>query len=194
MAFRGGILPAYLFILSGVIVGFCTDRAAAADIEQVNRALGEWLAEIEADRPYLVLDIGAQELRLEHGGARLRLCPLVETVIEKQGGEKVPLLSGRLELRQRLRRFRHNRGRSSGSDPFDWEGHLAVAANSRCALYFSGGLLVHADTVWNGSGVSTIRLAADDLQALYNALAPGAALVILPAGWDRLEEDASRRP
>ena len=52
----------------------CPARASE-DLERTNEALRGWLEMMEADRPYLLLDGSAGQLRLQHGAAVLRQCP-----------------------------------------------------------------------------------------------------------------------
>ena len=152
--------------------------AAADDLEAVNEALRQWLAAAETDRPYLLLDLEAGELRLQHGGALLRQCPL----LEPPPGS----LPGIARLEQRLRPFRHVPV-DAGPGPFDWEAHLGADGHGGCALYFGGGLLVYADGRWLDGPVDGLRLGAEDVRALFNALEPGAPMVVLPASWRRWE-------
>ncbi|MDA0333913.1 MAG: hypothetical protein O2782_01985, partial [bacterium] len=57
-------------------------------------------------------------------------------------------------------------------------------ADDECALWFDGGLLVYADAAWLPTAAPSIRLAAEDLRALFDAVADSIAIVILPADWD----------
>lgn len=154
--------------------------AAAEDdrgLAHINAALQAWLRAIEADVPYLLVDRGAAELRLMHGGAVLRRM----TIVADSLGVTPPV---RVEVIQRLRRFRpSDPWRSLAPSPFDWEQNLVEDASSQSALYCTGGLLVYSSPVWRRSGAPSLQLQTGDMRAMYNAAKPGLAFVVLPRGW-----------
>ena len=168
-------MPFFVLLLGA----FCAVSAPAADdLEAVNEALRQWLAAAETDRPYLLLDLEAGELRLQHGGALLRQCPLRDPP-----PAALPISA---RLAQRLRPFRHTSA-VAGPGPFDWEAHLGADGHGACALYFGGGLLVYADGRWLDGSVDGLQIGAEDVRALFNALELGAPMVVLPASWRRWE-------
>ena len=155
--------------------------SAAADddggLAHTNAVLQVWLEAIEADAPYLLMDRGAAELRLMHGGAVLRRMAVVADSL----GARPPV---RIEVVERLRRFRpSDPWRDLASSPFDWEQNLVEDASAQSALYCTAGVLVYASPVWWQSGAAALQLQAEDLCAMYNAAKPGLALVVLPRGW-----------
>ena len=167
-------------LMLGILFSVAWAPAAADEgLEAVNEALRQWLTAAEADQPYLLLDLEAAELRLQHGGALLRRCPLL--------GPPPAELPPTARLEQRLRPFRHTPVHA-GPGPFDWEAHLSADGHGRCALYFGGGLTVYADESWQDGAVTGLRIGAEDIRALYNALDRGASLVVLPASWRRWEK------
>lgn len=181
-------------VLRGAVLGCLAAAVWAAagrgddpqDRARINAALASWIGLIEQDRPYLVLDLDALEVRLEHGGARLRNCPLEAARLDTLRGPVV-------ELERRIRLYRPSHaGAPIAEGPFDWEQHLARDGDGRCALYFAGGLLLYADAFWERAAPPQVRLRAADLRALYNALEPGAAMVVLPAGWKRGRADGRK--
>ena len=134
---------------------------------------------MEADRPYLLLDRSAGQLRLQHGAAVLRQCPVISDSV----AAAAPLQQ---RLKARLRRHRRadpSTGIEAG--PFDWEHYLAAEATEEAALLFSGGLLIYAAEVWTPVRPPFLRLRTEDLRALYDAVADSVELVLLPPGWER---------
>ena len=154
--------------------------AAAEDdrgLAHINAALQAWLRAIEADVPYLLVDRGAAELRLMHGGAVLRRMEIVADSL----GLRPPVT---LEVIERLRRFRpSDPWRELSPSPFDWEQNLVEDASAQSALYCTGGVLVYSSPVWRRSGAVSLQLQTGDLRAMYNVANPGLALVVLPRGW-----------
>ena len=77
--------------------------SAAADddggLAHTNAVLQVWLEAIEADAPYLLMDRGAAELRLMHGGAVLRRMAVVADSL----GARPPVRTGQKELHLRRR-------------------------------------------------------------------------------------------
>ncbi len=134
---------------------------------------------MEADRPYLLLDGSARQLRLQHGAAVLRQCPVISDSVDVG----TPL---RQRLTARLRRHRR-------ADPFariepgsfDWEHYLVSEGTKEAALLFSEGLLLYAAEVWRPVRPPSIRLRSEDLRALHDAAADGVDLILLPSGWER---------
>ena len=156
------------------------------DLVHINQTLRAWLQLIEADRPYLVVDRQAGEIRLQHGRAILRNCPVVEDSLGKHWLE-----SGKLE--NRIRRYRPSDPWSAtASGPFDWEQNLAAEATVDCALYFSNELLIYASPVWGRPRSPALKLSGEDLQALYHATADGRALLVLPPRWNEESTDGAR--
>lgn len=156
--------------------------AADAALGRINAALRAWVTAIQSDRPYLVLDGAAGYLRLEHGGALLRQCDLVDLRLTEG-------LGPRLTLERKLRSYRPSfAGSRPTAGPFDWEQHLATDGYDRCALYFDKGLLLFADAVWAVAAPPRLRLQAADLRALYNAVDSTTVLVILPEGWKNADK------
>lgn len=151
--------------------------AAAEDLAYINAALRAWLQAMEADAPYLLVDRGADELRLMHGKGLLRRMPLAADSL----GARPPVQAS---LAARLRRYRPSSPwRGLLSSPFDWEQVLVADAAATSALYFASGLLIYASPVWLRPGAMGLQLGAADLRALYNACGPGTVLVVLPANW-----------
>lgn len=164
-----------------LIVCLCCSPAAGADAADVdmarmNDAIEAWIAHIDSDRPFLLLDIGAGELRLYHGAALLRRCPLVAAVVDSNRA-----VSQR--LRGRIRRYGAEPFQPTSAGPFDWEQYLAQEGDDECALWFDGGLLVYAHEVWLPAASPAVRLALEDLRALFDTVADSVGLVLLPAGW-----------
>ena len=162
--------------------GGVTNSAAGTEAkERTNRALRYWLELIEADRIYLVLDCQHKEIRLAHGNAVLRNCPMVVAALADG-------IEDRQVVQKHLRRY-------LPSDPwsrlqigrFDWEQNLVEDAPETAALYFSGGLLMYAADVWQHTRSPALRLRSADLRALYNALETGTPLVVLPKNWNSVE-------
>ena len=151
--------------------------ASAEDLAYVNDALRAWLQAIEADKPYLLVDRDAGELRLMHEKALLRRVPLTADSLGTQ-----PPVQSALEVR--LRRYRPSSPwRGLVSSPFDWEQNLVADASATSALYFASGLLIYASPVWHRPGAMNLQIGVDDLRALYNACGLGTPIVVLPANW-----------
>ena len=134
---------------------------------------------MEADRPYLLLDRSAGKLRLQHGAAVLRQCPVISDSLDAG-------TPSRQRMTARLRRHRRadpSTGIEAG--PFDWEDYLAAEATEEAALLFSGGLLLYAAEAWSPVRPPFLRLGTEDLRALYDAVADSVDLVLLPPGWER---------
>ena len=156
----------------------CPARASE-DLERTNEALRAWLEMMEADRLYLLLDGSAGQLRLQHGAAVLRQCPVVSDSLDAgtPPGQR---------LKARLRRHRRADPHTAiAAGPFDWEQYLAAGATDQAALLFSEGLLLYADEVWRPVRPPFLRLRTEDLRALYDAAADGVELILLPPGWER---------
>ena len=167
-----------LAMLAGLSGRAAGDGPGVAELSRINEALRQWLALIETDRPYLAIDRQAGQVRLHHGRAILRQCPVLVDSL----GERPELRS---ELRRRVRRYRPSAPWATKlSGPFDWENNLAEEAAPDGALYFDSGLLLYAAAVWEAAGSPALRLEAVDLRALYNACEPGTPLVVLPPVWD----------
>jgi len=157
------------------------DPAAAAGdapvLRRANAALRAWIAAIDADAPFLLLDREAGRLLLHHGGALLRDCRVLSDSVQAE----LPVAQILVRHIRRYRRASPYREPEAG--PFDWEQYLAAAAPADAALYFDGGLLLYACSSWGRPRPPWARLAAGDLRALYDALPDSTALVVLPRGW-----------
>ena len=152
---------------------------ASEDLGRINEALREWLQLMEADQVYLLLDRSAGQLRVQHGAAVLRQCPVVSDSL----GAGAPL---RQRLTARLRRHRRaDPFTAIESGPFDWEHYLVSEATAEAALLFSEGLLLYAAQVWSPARPPSIRLRSEDLRALFDAAADSVDLILLPSGWER---------
>ena len=149
-----------------------------ADMARTNDAIEAWIVLIDSDRPFLRLDIGAGELRLEHGAALLRRCLIVAAVVDSH---RAVAVSQRLQ--GRIRRYGAEPFQPISAGPFDWEQYLVQEADDECALWFDGGLLVYAHDAWLPAPAPAVRLAPEDLRALFDAVADSVGLVLLPAGW-----------
>ena len=148
------------------------------ELVRINRALRDWLRLVETDRLHLVVDRPAREVRLQHGRAVLRNCPVRS---DSLGDRELALA----ELRLHLRRYRPSDPWSPiAGGPFDWEQVLAEQATDNCALYFSNQLLIYAADTWGQPRAPALRIATGDLRALYEACAPGTPLVVLPLHWN----------
>jgi len=181
------------------VAGLSADAAAEAtaalvgsespdSARRINAALRAWIAAIDADAPFLVLDRGSRRLQLHHGGAVLRDC---RVAVDALG--RAPAVEH--ELERHVRRYtRASAYREPQAGPFDWEQYLAEAATPDGALYFAGGLLLYASEVWGTPRAPAARLAPGDLRALYDALPAGAVLVVLPAGWDVVPPSPGETP
>ena len=158
-----------------------TSRGETLDSEglvRINRALRDWLTLTEKDRPYLVLDREAGEIRLQHGWAVLRNCPVL---VDSAGG--VPQSPTRLH--QKFRRYRPSDPWSEiAVGPFDWEQNLVEEATADCALFFSNRMLIYASEVWGRPRAPALQIGIGDLRALYDACDPETDLVILPHRWN----------
>ena len=150
------------------------------DYRFVNKNLRRWLAVIEADRPYVLIDRQIGEVRLMQRKAVLRAMPILESSLGQQPESPSALDS-------HLRRYRPTLFPGAiHSFAFDWEDNLATMANERCALLFEHGLLLFAHPEWGKPTRPWIRVGARDLVALYDAVAPGAPLIILPQNWKQM--------
>ena len=148
------------------------------DLVRINQALREWLVLIEADRPYLVIDRAAGEVRLQHGPAVLRNCPVL---VDSLGSQ----VEVRSELKNRIRRYRPSDPWARPSaGPFDWEQNLVEEATPDCALYFANQLLIYASPIWGQPRPPALQLEVADLQVLYNVAGGGVELLVLPPHWN----------
>lgn len=134
---------------------------------------------MEADQVYLLLDGSAGHLRIHHGPAVLRQCPVVSDSL----GADTP---ARQRLTARLRRHRRaDPFASIEPGPFDWEHYLVEEATAEAGLLFSEGLLLYASEIWSPARPPSIRLRREDLRALFDAAADSVDLILLPSGWER---------
>ena len=84
-------------VLSGALLIVSADpspagaarEAGRAELALINQALRSWLSAVEADVPFVVIDLQARELRLHHGRALLRACAIVADSITV-GGRRRP--------------------------------------------------------------------------------------------------------
>jgi hypothetical protein len=161
--------------------------AAAQDQEEygyVNKNLRRWLAVIEADRPYVLIDRQIGEVRLMQRKAVLRTMPILESSMGRQPESPTA-------LDRHVRRYRPTLYPGAiHTFAFDWEDNLATMANGRCALLFEHGLLLFAHPEWGKPTPPWIRIGARDLVALYDAVTPGAPLIILPQYWKQMRSAA----
>jgi hypothetical protein len=155
--------------------------AAAGDLARKNDAIEAWIAHIDSDQPFLLLDVSAGELRLQHGSALLRTCKLEALQINDA-------VSVTQRLQSHVRRYSAEPFQSITTGPFDWEQYLVQEANDNGLLQFTGGLLVHADPLL--SYPRAARIAATDLRALFDAVNDSTGLVLLPIGWDRMDSES----
>lgn len=173
---------ARLRILISLVLAFTlTGAAAAQHLVKKNDAIEAWIAHLDSDRPFLLLDVGAGELRLQHGSALLRTCTLESLQVD----ESTPVTQ---HLLSRARRYAAEPFQSITAGPFDWEQYLVREANDDCLLQFSGGLLVHADPSLRS--LYAARVTATDLRALFDAVGDSTDIVLLPAGWDQADSDS----
>ena len=150
-----------------------------SELSLINQALRSWLAAVEADVPFAVIDLQARELRLHHGRALLRACAIIADSIAVDVEEEASQ-----ELVSRARRYtRSDPFAQRRPGPFDWEYYLVEAATDDCALYFSAGLLVFASDAWGEPRPPYARLSEPDLWAVHDALSLGTELIVLPVGW-----------
>jgi len=150
--------------------------AQEAELERINQALRDWLGAATTGAPFLLVDAERGSIQLRQDGALLRDCRGV--------GDLGKATAIHQELAQRIRRHRRSDPyREALPSPFDWEDYLAVAATPDCALYFSGGLLLYASEKWGEPRAPSLKLGEDDLMALYDALATGTVLIVLPPSW-----------
>ena len=171
----------FLVLVSGLLSspGMGDNGGEVEELRRVNQALRGWLELIEGDRLHLVVDRQAGEVRLQHGEAVLRNCPVVVDSL----GER-PEVGG--ELRQRIRRYRPSDPWTSRVvGPFDWEQNLVDEATDDCGLCFSNRLLIYASTAWGRVRAPAVKIGSDDLRALYESCAPGIPLIVLPRGWTK---------
>jgi len=144
-------------------------------LRQINATLSRWLDLSRQDAPFLVVDEEAQEVRLYHHRALLRVCPAALT----------PRLTidASLVIQAHLRQWRPaGPYEEPDAGPFDWERYLADAATDASALLLTNETLIHASSVWDPPHDS-VRLAAADLRALFDALTDGTPVITLPRGW-----------
>ena len=171
-----------LLILSNTVAEAVCSRGSgpgceAEDLERINDALRGWLGAATAGAPYLLVDAQQGRIRLHQGGSLLRDCRIVHEHLGVAA-------SARQTLAQRIRRYRRSDPYTEPqSSAFDWEDYLAVAATPNCALYFSEGLLMYASQEWGEPRAPSLKVSEDDLLALYDALAVGTVLVVVPPGW-----------
>lgn len=191
------------------VVGDPAREPAAPHLPGINQALRAWLRLIETDRPYLVVDRAAGEVRLQHGRAVLRACPVLADSFEVRtaggaageadgsGGWRAEPPAGRpggpgafsgglppAEVQERIRRYRPSDAWSRPqAGPFDWEHVLVNQATGDCALYYANGLLIYASGAWGRPRAPSLRLGTGDLRALYNVADDGLPLVVLPPRW-----------
>ena len=162
------------------------EHTGTGKLARINQALQQWLRLIEADRPYLLVDRRAGEVRLQHGQAVLRIAPVL---VDSLG----PRPATQTSLQRHVRRYRPATARSPlQHGPFDWESNLANQATEKCALYFDSGLLIYAAAAWRNPRAPSLKIEVDDLKALYNTAETGMPLVVLPRGWD--EDSGDGRP
>ena len=142
-----------------------------------NEALRAWLERSAVETPYLLVDRAANAVRLMQGGALLRSCPL--------RGEALPDFPAvRDTLVARVRRYRSLVPLAPiKSGPFNWEDRLVHEAPDDGALYFSSGMLLTADGVWQSEQGTSVLVDTLDFRALYGACPEGTVLVNLPADW-----------
>ena len=171
---------ALLIVSAAPIPAGAAREAGRAELALINQALRSWLSAVEADVPFVVIDLEARELRLHHGRALLRACAIVADSITVGGEEE----TGQQELVSKVRRYtRSDPFAQRRPGPFDWEYYLVEAATDDCALYFSAGMLVFASDAWGVPRSPYARLSAADLRAVHDALAVGTSLIVLPPGW-----------
>ena len=170
-------LPLVVLLLLCARPGYSLEPTVE-ELVLINQALRDWLRLMETDRLHLVVDRQAREVRLQHGRAVLRNCPVR---VDSLGGGALALA----ELRLHLRRYRPSDPWSPITrGPFDWEQVLAEQATDACALYFSNELLIYAADAWGQPRAPALRIAGDDLRALYEACGPETRLVVLPLHWN----------
>ena len=149
--------------------------------EQINAALRSVLRLIDSGESFLTYDRQAGELRLHQDRVLLRTCPVALDDLGEVGSAE-----DHLTLHVRHYRLSHAYAPVPPS-PFDWEQYLVADADESCALRFATGLLIHASSERGHPRSPSLRIEEPaDLRALYNTLPEGAALVILPPGWDSL--------
>ncbi len=158
-------------------------QIGSADLIRINTALARWLALASTDVPYVVIDHEAEEVRLYHHSALLRICGAELSGLQALGDS--------LMVTAHLRRLRPSgpyTPRSAG--PFDWERYLADAATPHSALLLTGDVLIYSD----GSQASSawgkppgVRLHIGDLCALSDAVTDETPVVYLPRGWSQGE-------
>ena len=157
--------------------------------QRINAALRSLLELTDAGVAFLVYDRAAAELRLQQERALLRTCEVVD---DRQVTGDLAVM-GTEHLTLRLRRYRRSHAYAAPApSPFDWEQYMVDDGDGDCALHFTSGLLLYASPAWGDVRPPALRLASADLRALYNTLPEGAAIVILPAGWDEVASDHER--
>ena len=152
------------------------DAPRLAELERINEALRGWLGAATGGAPFLLIDAERGAVQLRQNGALLRECRGV--------GDLGSAIAVQQNLALRIRRYRRSDPYlEAPPSPFDWEDYLAVAAIPDCALHFSGGLLLYASEEWGEPRSPSLKMSEQDLMVLYDALATGTVLVILPPGW-----------
>jgi hypothetical protein len=176
----GGRLAALVLLFLGQVHG---REPGLEDLARINQALQGWLRLIDADRLHLVVDRQEGEVRLQHGRAVLRACPVLADSLG-------PCPAVLAELHLRVRRYRPSDPWSEiAAGPFDWEQNLALQATDACALYFTNRMLIYASREWERPRSPALQVAAGDLRALYGACVPGVPLVVLPPRWNEEIDD-----
>ena len=175
-------LPLVLIAMA-MAAGMPAGTEAAEGLEKVNLALRSWLELIDDDRSYLLLKRDKGELELRHGPALLRTCRIM-------ADSALAEVAVHTSLREHLRRYRPaNPWGRPGGGPYDWEQVLADQAADDDALYFANRVLIYADDAWEVPRPPFIRLSGGDLRALFDALEPGAPMIVLPRGWRLRQPD-----
>ena len=166
-------------VLCALALGCTSSQSVSAEDALVygNEALRAWLERSAVETPYLLVDRAANAVRLMQGGALLRSCPL--------RGEALPDFPAvRDTLVARVRRYRSLVPLAPiKSGPFDWEDRLVHEAPDDGALYFSSGMVLTADRVWQSEQGTSVLVDTLDFRALYGACPEGTVLVYLPADW-----------
>lgn len=147
-----------------------------------NDALRAWVERLSHEEPYLLIDRAENAVQLMQGGVQLRSCPLRTEALQT-------LPTVRDTLVARVRRYRTLIPLSPiKPGPFDWEDRLVHEAPDDGALYFSSGLVLAADPVWQSENTPSVLVDTLDFRTLFNACPEGTVLVYLPADWQREEQ------
>ncbi len=183
------LLPLNLLLIAGVARAAPTAETdpgfeARQRLTQINASLNRWLELSDLDVPFLVIDEDAQQVRLYHQTALLRICEARFTdATAAVIASREPSHTRTLAIQAHLRTLRpaspYNR---PDAGPFDWERYLADAATDRSALLLTNEMLIHASDTWNPAH-RAVRLNPAGLRALFDALTDGTAVVFLPPGW-----------